>query len=128
MLPHYRNFELVDLFGRVWQVEFRWQQNGISIRHADTVDVKWDLVSGDQTITRVIALPHPLLLNASERHQRELTDPWCMKLAALHLKKMVETWQDMDKTLITLTKDELEEAVEAVAANEAKLREAALSA
>src|SRR5271165_768769 len=32
-----------DPFGRTWHVEFRWLQTGISIRHADTVDVKFVL-------------------------------------------------------------------------------------
>jgi hypothetical protein len=92
------------------------------------VDVKFDLVCEDLALAKVIALQHPLLLEASRRHSRPLTDPWCMKMAALHLRKMVATWQDMDKTLVTLTPDELNEAVEAVAANEAQLREAALEA
>jgi hypothetical protein len=30
-----------DPFGRTWKVQFRWLQTGISIRHADTVDVKF---------------------------------------------------------------------------------------
>ena len=40
---NYRMFEAgPDPFGRHWQVEFRWLQTGISIRHADTVDVKFE--------------------------------------------------------------------------------------
>jgi hypothetical protein len=38
-----------------------------------------------------------------------------MKLAAAHLKKMLETWQDMDKTLVTLNSVELSEAAATVA-------------
>jgi hypothetical protein len=42
MADNSRRFEAgPDPFGRTWQVEFRWLQTGISIRHADTVDVKF---------------------------------------------------------------------------------------
>ena len=44
MIENFRRFQAgPDPFGRTWDVEFRWQQNGISIRHADTVDVKFHL-------------------------------------------------------------------------------------
>jgi hypothetical protein len=127
MTVNHRNFELIDPFGRHWQVEFRWQQTAISIRHADAVDVKWDLYSDGEIISRVIALPHPLLLELSKKLGRELSDPWCLKLAAAHLKTMVETWQDMDKTLVTVTAAELDQAAAAVSASEAKLREEILA-
>ncbi len=42
MPDNFRRFQAgPDPFGRVWEVEFRWLQTGISIRHADTVDVKF---------------------------------------------------------------------------------------
>ena len=42
MIKNFRDFEAgPDPFGRTWQVYFRWLQTGISIRHADTVDVKF---------------------------------------------------------------------------------------
>lgn len=105
-----RYFEAADPFGRVWQVEFRWQQTGISIRHADTVDVKYSLVHGGDAIEKVIALPHPLLLELSKKANRSLTDAWCLRLANAHLKQMIETWEDMDKVLVTLTATELDRA------------------
>lgn len=128
MIHNYRHFEAVDPFDRIWQVEFRWQQNAISIRHADTIDVKWQLTSPDQTLEKVIALEHPALLALSKKLDRPLTDPWCMKIAAAHLKKMIETWQDMDKVLVTPAAAELEEAAQTVARWEAaKLEEAQLA-
>ncbi len=97
-----------DPFGRMWKVQFRWLQTGISIRHADTVDVKF-LITPDAGAPeeKVIALPHPALLKLSEDHRRKLTDPLCMRIAAAHLRHMVETSQDMDKTLVTMTPEEL---------------------
>jgi hypothetical protein len=97
-----------DPFGRMWKVKFRWLQTGISIRHADTVDVKF-LVSADGVAPeeRVIALPHPLLLKLMAETGRHLTDPFCMKIAALHLRHMIESSEDMEKTLVTVAPEEL---------------------
>jgi len=100
-----------DPFGRTWHVEFKWLQTGISIRHADTVDVKF-LVSaeGEPKQEKVIALPHPALLSLSHETGHPLTDPWCMKLAAEHLKTMASTFEDWDKTLVTLSLEDLKRA------------------
>lgn len=128
MIHNYRHFEAVDPFDRIWQVEFRWQQTGISIRHADTIDVKWQLSSPDQTTEKVIALQHPALLALAKKLDRPLSDPWCMKLAGAHLLKMIETWQDMDKVLVTPAAEELEQAAQTVGRWEAaKLDEARLA-
>jgi len=109
MSDQYRLFEAgPDPFGRMWKVQFRWLQTGISIRHADTVDVKFVVApGGDALEEKVIALPHPALLELSRERGRKLTDPMCMRLAALHLKHMIETSEDMDKTLVTLSPQEL---------------------
>src|SRR5579884_1040891 len=97
-----------DPFGRMWKVQFRWLQTGISIRHADTVDVKFFVTpEGGETEEKVIALPHEALLRLTAERARKLSDPFCLRLAANHLKHMIETSEDMDKTLVTLTPDEL---------------------
>jgi hypothetical protein len=128
MIHNFRHFEAVDPFDRIWQVEFRWQQTGISIRNADTIDVKWQLTSADQTLERVIALTHPSMMALSKKLSRQLSDPWCMKVAAAHLMRMIETWQDMDKILVTPALDELEEAAQTVGRWEGtKLEEARLA-
>jgi hypothetical protein len=96
-----------DPFGRMWNVQFRWLQTAISIRHADTVDVKfWVSLDGAEPEEKVIALPHPELLMLTG-NGRDLTDPLCMRLAAAHLRQMIETSEDMDKTLVTLRPREL---------------------
>ncbi len=98
-----------DPFGRTWKVQFRWLQTGISIRHADTVDVKFFVTPQDgPTEEKVIALPHPALLSLTASKGRKLSDPYCMRLAAAHLKYMIETSEDMDKTLVTVSPEELE--------------------
>src|SRR5690349_15230134 len=90
---NFREFEAgPDPFGRKFQVLFKWLQTAISIRHADTVDVKFVLVdeSGAET-QKTIALPHADLLAVSAATKRAMDDPWCARIAALHLKYLVET-------------------------------------
>ena len=110
MIANFRRFQTdADPFGRVWDVEFRWQQNGISIRHSDTVDVKFNVwTAGEPKMEKVIALPNPDLLKLSGKTGHPLTDAWCMNLAGLHLKRMIETGEDVEKTLVTASYPELE--------------------
>jgi len=109
MLETYRRFQAgPDPFGRMWDVEFRWLQTGTSIRHADTVDVKFAAgVDGEPKYEKIIALRHPDLLRLCRDEGRFLTDAWCLKLGALQLKHMIETAEDMDKTVITVGLDEM---------------------
>jgi hypothetical protein len=97
-----------DPFGRMWKVQFRWLQTGISIRHADTVDVKFFVSSEDlPTEEKVIALPRAHLLELIAHSGRKLTDSFCMRIAATHVRHMIETSEDMDKTLVTVLPAEL---------------------
>ncbi|MBI4877528.1 MAG: hypothetical protein HY822_23100 [Acidobacteria bacterium] len=108
MVENFRSFEAgPDPSGRTWQIRFLWQQNGISIRHADTVDVKFELCCAGRQEQKVIALAHPDLLRLAEQLGRPLTDPWVSRLAATHLRRMIETGQDMEKTLVAPSFDEL---------------------
>lgn len=97
-----------DPFGRMWRVQFRWLQTGISIRHADTVDVKFFVSTGDDPPEeKVIALPRAALLKLSQQCGRLFTDPYCLRIAAAHLRHMIETSEDMEKTLVTVGPEEL---------------------
>ena len=108
MLENFRRFDVTDPFGRAWTAEFRWLQNGISIRHSDTVDVKFRLKRGDDFEDKVIALQHPDLLAVAKKQDRPLTDPWCMKLAALHLHELIATDRDMEKRIVTPSLSDVE--------------------
>jgi hypothetical protein len=100
-----------DPFGRTWEVEFRWLQNGISIRHSDTVDAKFMLwTEGEEPSEKIIALPHPALLALAGKSGHALTDAWCLRLAAQHVRHMVGSGEDLDKTIVTLAPAELERA------------------
>src|SRR5579862_9553529 len=112
MVDNFRRFQAgPDPFGRIWEVEFRWLQTAISIRHSDTVDVKFITWTEDEPkLERVVALPHAHLLELSRTTGHALTDPWCLKLAARHLKYMIESGEDLEKTLVTLSPQDLERA------------------
>ena len=112
MPDNFRRFQAgPDPFGRVWEAEFQWLQTGISIRHADTVDVKFYLwTENEPKQEKVIALPHASLLTLSRETGHPLTDGWCMKLAGAHLKAMIESGEDLEKTLVTLGPGDLHRA------------------
>ena len=111
MIDNFRLFDAgPDPFGKTWRVEFRWLQTAISIRHSDSVDVKFQISNDRDTQEKVIALMLPHLMSLAGKSGRAISDPWCMKLAALHLKHMIETDSDMDKTLITASPEELQHA------------------
>ena len=54
-------------------------------------------------------MPHKELQALSHATGQPMTDPWCARLAALHLKRMVETGEDLEKELVTLSADQLRE-------------------
>ena len=113
MVENFRTFKTgPDPFGRSWKVAFRWQQNAISIRRADAIDVKWEIScdapdQDKEEQEKVVALPLPVLMKIAAEQQRAITDSWCMKLGGLHLIEMISTWQDMDKQLVTANYEEL---------------------
>jgi len=107
-MENFRQFDAgPDPFGRNWKVKFKWLQTAISLRHSDTVDVKF-VVHDDSTRTeKTIALPHADLLALSRKTGRPMTDAWCARLAALHVKHLIETGEDMEKDLVTVSPEEL---------------------
>jgi hypothetical protein len=108
LMVSFREFEAgPDPFGRKWQVQFKWLQTAISTRHSDSVDVKFILRSDDARTEKTISLRHPDLLLLSERTRQPLSDPWCSRLAAAHLRYIIETGEDMEKSLATPSLEQL---------------------
>jgi hypothetical protein len=106
---NFRQFEAgPDPFGRKFQVMLKWLQTAISIRHSDTIDVKFILTdeSGVRT-EKTIAIQHADLLTVSRETGRIMDDPWCTRLAALHLVHLIESGEDMEKDLVTMTLPDL---------------------
>jgi len=65
---------------------------------------------GEEKQEKVLALSHPGLLALSAETGHPVTDAWCMKLAARHLTYMIESAEDLEKTLVTLSMDHLKRA------------------
>jgi len=106
---NFREFQAgPDPFGRKFQILFKWMQTAISLRHADTVDVKYLLIdeTGGRT-EKTIALPHADLLRVSKELNRPMDDAWCSRIAAVHLLHLVETGEDMEKDLVTVVPQDL---------------------
>jgi hypothetical protein len=106
---HFREFEAgPDPFGRKFQVMFKWLQTAISLRHADTIDVKFILVdeAGART-EKTVALPHPGVTGAAAEIGRAVDDAWCARLAGLHLLRLVQTGEDMEKDVVTVSPADL---------------------
>lgn len=102
---NFRQFEAgPDPFGRKFHVYFKWLQTAISLRHADTVDVKFLIEEeGGGRSEKTIALQHPDLLAVSKEIGRAMDDAWCSRLAARHLIHLIETGEDMEKDLVTVS-------------------------
>jgi len=108
MAQDFRHFKAgPDPAGHTWQVDFLWLQTAVSIRHSDSIDVKFLLSNPEAQIERVVSIRHPDLLDLSRKSGHPLTDPWCMALAARHLINMIETGEDFEKTLVTVVPEEL---------------------
>lgn len=121
---NYRQFETgPDPFGRKYQVLLKWLQTAISIRHSDTVDVKFILTEmtgsepGERT-QKTIALPHAALRELSRETGRSMDDPWCARIAMLHLKHLVATGEDMEKDLVTVGPADLRQYAAEIAREE----------
>jgi len=71
------------------------------------VDVKFVLQSDETRMQKQIAMPHADLLELSRRTGHEMSDAWCARLAGLHLRRMVESGEDLEKDLVTVRLNEL---------------------
>jgi hypothetical protein len=120
-MQSFRQFEAgPDPFGRKFQVWFKWLQTAISIRGADTVDVKFVLENEQAgSAQKTIALPHADLVALSRETGRKMDDAWCSRLAALHLIRLVETGEDMEKNIVTVAPGALKQYAQELARQEA---------
>ena len=109
-MENFRDFEVgPDPFGRMWHALFKYLQTGISIRHADSVDVCFVLAHGEDKAQKIVVLSHPEIREFSKRTGRVITDTWCSRIAACKLRQVTENGEDMDKEYLTVTPRELEE-------------------
>ena len=101
-MENFREFSCgPDPFGRTWQVWFKWLQTAISIRHSDSVDVKFILRSEEETMQKTIAMPHLTLRELAKTMNIVMSDAWCARLAKQHLEHLVLSAEDMEKDILT---------------------------
>lgn len=101
-MENFREFRCgPDPFGQTWDVWFKWLQTAISIRHSDSVDVKFILRSGEETIQKTISMPHLTLRNLAKSMGTTMSDAWCARLAKQHLEHLVTSAEDMEKDIVT---------------------------
>ena len=117
---NYREFDAgPDPFGRKFHVYFKWLQPAISLRHADTVDVKFVIAEeGGASVEKTIAMQHADLVRLSKENSRRLDDPWSARLAAIHLVHLISTGEDIEKDLVTVTPADLKRYAAELAAEE----------
>ena len=53
-------------------------------------------------------MQHADLLKLSRTTGHEMTDAWCSRLAAMHLEHLVQTGEDLEKDLVTVSYPHLE--------------------
>lgn len=119
-MQNFRQFEAgPDPFGRKFQILFKWMQTAISLRHSDTVDVKFILTDENGGHTeKTIALPHAELFRVAAEVGRKVDDPWCSRLGALYLCHLIETGEDMEKDLVTVAPADLKRYAQQLAESE----------
>ncbi len=107
-MQNFREFQAgPDPFGVKWQVRFKWLQTAISLRHSDSVDVKFVLSDGTADSYKTIAMQHRHLVDLAKNAGVEMTDAWCSRLAMLHLTYLIESGEDMEKDLVSISPKEL---------------------
>ena len=63
---------------------------------------------------KTIAIPHTQLLALREQTGHEMTDAWAARLAAAHLEHVIETAEDIEKEIVTVSMEDLERWAAAV--------------
>jgi hypothetical protein len=108
-MENFRDFVVgTDPFGRSWHAYMKYMQTGISIRHSDSVDVRYVLDNGEEHIQKTIVIPYADIRAYSTRSGRLISDPWCCRIALCKLKDCIETAEDLEKDYLLVTPPEIE--------------------
>jgi hypothetical protein len=95
---------------KTYHCRFHTLTTGISLRHSDTVDVKF-LLNG---VPIVVALPHTAFAESRQARGRVLTDQDAIRMAGLALKQLLERGERLDMPLLTLSREQTLELAERV--------------
>lgn len=109
----YDDFHVTDRWSGE-DLHCRWKANIVAIatRHADAVDVRFDVNGRPMWI----ALPSAAWLEQKKRSDKVITDQLTVQIAGRYLKKIVEDGQDSCRELYTMTVPEVLEQLDAVVA------------
>jgi hypothetical protein len=109
-MENFRDFEAgTDPFGRTWHAQFKYLQTGISIRHSDSVDVRFVLDNGEEQMQKTVVIPNADLRAYGKRAGRTVSDAWCSRLAMCKLNHVIATAEDLEKEYLQVTPAEIEE-------------------
>jgi hypothetical protein len=107
----YEDFHATDRFSNR-DLHCRWKATIVAIatRHADAVDVRFDV--DDRTIW--IAMPCLAWVEQKKRTGHTITDTLAAQAAGRYLKRAIESGYDNGREMYTMTIDEVLEQVDAV--------------
>jgi hypothetical protein len=109
-MENFRDFEIgPDPFGQTWQAHFKYLQTGISIRHSNTVDVRYVLDSGTDRTQKTVVIQNADIRAYAARTGRKISDSWCSRIAMCKLRYVIETAEDLEKDYLSVTAREIEE-------------------
>ncbi len=93
LMENFRDFQAgPDPFGRAWHVQFKYLQTAISIRHSDSVDVRFILESGnaetaDTRLQKTVVIPLADIRAYAARTDRKVGDTWCSRIAMCKIQR-----------------------------------------
>jgi hypothetical protein len=109
-MENFRDFSAgTDPFGRTWHAQFKYLQTGISIRHSDSVDVRFVLDNGEEQMQKTVVIPNAEARRYAARTGRPLSDPWCSRIAMCKLQNAITTAEDLEKDYLLVTPHEIAE-------------------
>jgi hypothetical protein len=109
-MENFRDFEAgIDPFGRTWHAQFKYLQTAISIRHSDSVDVRYVLDNGEEQVQKTVVIPNADIRAYAARTERPVSDAWCSRIAMCKLRYAIETAEDLEKDYLLVTAREIEE-------------------
>jgi len=109
-MENFRDFQAgPDPFGRKWHALFKYLQTAISIRHSDSVDVRYVLENGEERVQKTVVIPNAEIDAYSKRTGRPVSDTWCSRIAMCKIRDVIETAEDIEKDYLTVTPSEIEQ-------------------
>jgi hypothetical protein len=113
-MENFRDFEVgPDPFGQKWYAHFKYLQTGISIRHSNSVDVRYVLDNGPDDgnvrMQKTVVIQNADIRAYTTRTGRKISDAWCSRIAMCKLRYVIETAEDLEKDYLLVTAREIEE-------------------